>query len=158
MPKNLNHGYTLIELMIVVVIVAIFAAIAMPSYQYFVAKTYEKEAQAEMQKLSERLENYKGKQLTYAEFIPENQEGTNKGVIHLPYGSGSDFNYKIMIVDINDSSKSLEDTELGQGWKIIAIPSQTKSNALRRAKSFLLNSRGFSCESDTVLTVSSNTC
>ncbi|MEK5765425.1 type IV pilin protein, partial [Acinetobacter junii] len=31
-----NHGFTLIELMIVVVIVAIFAAIAFPSYQQYI--------------------------------------------------------------------------------------------------------------------------
>ncbi|OAL75941.1 type IV pilin protein [Acinetobacter terrae] len=153
-----HQGYTLIELMVVVVIIAIFAIIAIPGYQYYVARSFQAEAQAEIQKLSERLENYRGKQLTYAEFIPEHQEGTDKGVIHLPYSSGGNYNYQIKIVDINDPTKSLEDSVLGQGWKIIAVPNQLKTNALRQAKSFLLTSRGLSCESSAVLTVNNTSC
>lgn len=153
-----HQGFSLVELMFVVAIIAIFAVIAIPSYDYYVARSFQSQAQAEMQRLSERLEHYRGRQLTYAEFIPDNQEGANKGIIHLPNGSGSHYNYQIMLVDINDSTKSLEDSTLGQGWKMIAVPNQLKNNALRQAKSFLLTSRGLNCETNTVLTVTSDNC
>jgi type IV pilus assembly protein PilE len=68
-----SKGFTLLELMVALVIVAIFAAIAIPSYQYFIVKTRKAQAQAEMLKISERLENYRSKQLTYAGYIPEHQ-------------------------------------------------------------------------------------
>lgn len=48
--------------------------IAIPSYQYFIAKTRKVQAQTEMLKLAERLENYRSKQLTYAGYIPEHSK------------------------------------------------------------------------------------
>lgn len=140
-------------------VIAIFTAIAIPSYQYIVAKNFQSEAQIEMQKQAERLESFRGKQLTYAGFIPANQDGTNKGLVYLPYGSTStNYNYQVNIVDINDTSKSLEDSVVGQGWKMVAVPNQAKSNALRAAKSFIMDSRGFNCESDSLLTITSTSC
>ena len=159
MNQSFYKGFTLIELMVVVVIVAMIAMIAMPSYQQYIARSYQSQAESEMLKISQRLESYKGKQLSFAGYIPENQVTGQKGVINLPYGSNSiDYNYQIIIVDINDTSKSLQDSTAGQGWKMISIPSQTKSSALRASKSFLMTSRGVNCSKTTLLTVSSTSC
>ena len=104
-PQIKNTGFTLIELMIVVVIVAVFAAIAIPSYEIYIARANKSKAQSEMLKIAERLENYKGKQLSYAGYIPEHQTST-KGEVNIPYDSASNYNYQIKIVDINDSTKA----------------------------------------------------
>ena len=63
-----------------------------------------------------------------------------------------------MIVDINDSTKALEDSTLGQGWRMIATPNQTKNNALRNSEYLLLDSKGVRCATKDALTVSSISC
>lgn len=51
-----NKGFTLIELMVVIAIVAILAAIAIPSYQNQVQKTRRADAQAELLNSAQLLE------------------------------------------------------------------------------------------------------
>ena len=53
-----KNGFTLIELMITVAIIAILAAIAYPSYQDSVRKTHRAEAQGDLIELSDFLERY----------------------------------------------------------------------------------------------------
>jgi type IV pilus assembly protein PilE len=54
--KKLNSGFTLIELMIVVVIVGILAAIAYPSYARYVEKARRADAKSALLDASQRLE------------------------------------------------------------------------------------------------------
>lgn len=56
--QNKQKGFTLIELMIVVAIVGILAAIAYPSYQESTAKSRRANAQAELMSLSSAMERY----------------------------------------------------------------------------------------------------
>ena len=66
---NKSHlGFTLIELMVVVVIVALLAAIALPSYQLYIQRSHLAQAQQEMQKLAEQLERHKAKNFSYKGF------------------------------------------------------------------------------------------
>ncbi len=62
--KKIN-GFTLIELMIVVVIMAILAAIAIPSYQSYVTKAKVKEAQSNLVGLALAAESNYQRQLSY---------------------------------------------------------------------------------------------
>ena len=156
-PQIKSAGFTLIELMVVVVIVAIFAAIGIPSYETYIAKANQSKAQTERLKIAERLENYKGKQLSYAGYIPEHQTST-KGEVNIPYDSTISYDYQIKIVDLNDSTKALEDSTIGQGWKMIATPNQTRGNALRNSEYLLLDSRGIKCMTKDSLAVTSTNC
>jgi type IV pilus assembly protein PilE len=58
MQRNTQNGFTLIELMIVVMIVGILAAIAYPSYQNSVTKSRRADAKSALLELSNWMERY----------------------------------------------------------------------------------------------------
>jgi len=60
-----QHGFTLIELMIVLVIVAILAAVALPAYQNTVMKTWRNKGIACLAEMSQSMERRFTGQLNY---------------------------------------------------------------------------------------------
>lgn len=70
------RGFTLIELMVVVAIVAILVAIAYPSYQDAVRKGHRGQAKADLVELAQRAERFRTINGTYQGFAiaaPDNQ-------------------------------------------------------------------------------------
>lgn len=76
MVKRQMQGFSLIELMIVVAIISIIAAIAFPSYQQYVIKTKRVDMMTEMQQIGSRIEANK---ITYKRYdrIPLNEIFSN---------------------------------------------------------------------------------
>lgn len=60
-----QQGFTLIEVMIAVLIIAILTAIAVPSYQRSVVRTNRVAVQGEMMQMASALEAFKARQLSY---------------------------------------------------------------------------------------------
>jgi len=63
--RDVSRGFTLIELMIAVAILAIVAAIALPLYNQYSMRTYRAEAQADLMSCAQALERYAAMNFNY---------------------------------------------------------------------------------------------
>lgn len=137
-------GFTLIELIVVVVIVAILAAFGLPSYQQYIRKNAVAQAQQEMTKIAEQLERHKGKNFSYRNFDPfylYNVTAPMNSII-LPRGAiGDAIKYTLTIRDGDNTALLLRDgSAVGQNWAIMASSADVQNYNL------LLRSDGVRCK------------
>ncbi|QIO09962.1 type IV pilin protein [Acinetobacter lanii] len=67
---NRNIGFTLVELMVTIVMVAILAAIAIPNYMNYMERKDLSTAKQEALRIAAELERFKGKNFSYKNFDP----------------------------------------------------------------------------------------
>lgn len=105
-------GFTLLELMIVVAIVAILMAIAIPSYQKYILRGHRTDATRALQDLASREENYYFSNSTYpASFNSLGATNTTlSGFYLITIPASSATNYKITATPLNNQ---LKDTTCG---------------------------------------------
>lgn len=168
---KVQKGFTLIEVMIVVFILAILAAIAVPSYRHYIVVNAERDTQAKMLQLQLELERWRASALTYKNFKPKRIDangnanydyadvGTNT-IVNIPASSGDNYTYRITLVD-GGTSKSLVagagvDNVTGRTWKMLAVPNPTKY--VKNGHNMMLTSSGVRCMTTSALTVGLKDC
>lgn len=88
-PHSNARGFSIMELLIVIVIVSILAAIAVPSYQEYARRTQRTVAKAALQELMSRQESYAVDHKNYAaDFERLGIGGTSSDSISIAYVNG----------------------------------------------------------------------
>lgn len=137
MVKRSLQGFTLIELMIVVAIIGVLAAIAYPSYQSYVIKTKRVDMMTEMQQIASRIEANK---ITYRRYdrIPLSEifSNTVSGASTTFPNSGTPL-YNVTIAPVSGTNLG------GEQWTLTAAPiSGTK---MATDGNLTLNYEGIKC-------------
>jgi type IV pilus assembly protein PilE len=118
------HGITLIELMIVVVVVSILAAVAYPNYQEFSARAKRNEARAALLRIATNQERFYLNNNTFT------QDLTALGFSTTPTATTETGYYRIQVTAANASNFSATATYLQGG------------NEATKCASFTIDGRG----------------
>lgn len=128
-------GFSLLELMVALVIVAIFAAIAIPSYQSYARRSIAAQAQQSMKQIAVELEKHKSRNFNYLNFV------TTPNPVVIPAGAtGAAIKYEIVVRDGDNTANALTSSaSSGQNWAIRATSTDEKNN------SYVMTSTGVHC-------------
>lgn len=149
MKKN---GFTLIELMITLMVIAVITAIAYPSYTSYTEKKDLAVAKQTALQLASELEKFKSKNFSYKGFKASylyNNFNNSTGILYLPIGSiEKTALFRLSVKDLSSklaiASPNIAVT--GQNWAIV-VERMPLTGDLQQPKNYdlLLTSTGVKC-------------
>ena len=146
MNRGNSLGFTLVEVMFVVVIVAIIAAITIPSYQAQVRRANANQAEQTLLNLAAQLERHKARNFSYRGFITT--------IEVLPQGATApNIRYNIEVASADNGNPLLTaNAATGRNWAIRAFSVDPRNF------SYLIRSDGTRCRSLTTASVTFENC
>lgn len=128
-PARQARGFTLIELMIVVVIIGVMAAIALPNYMEHIRKGRRVDAKTALLDVAAREEKYFAINNQYATL---SQLGLSNGI---KYGSSSTVYYQLTEITLTTSASN-------PGFSVKAVPTTAGRQNTDKCGTYTLNNRG----------------
>lgn len=125
-----NKGFTLIELMIVVAIIGVLAAIAYPSYESFIVKSKRADMMTELQNVASNLQSEKLAQGKYSNALKTGLTGD--------YPRQGTALYTVSIGNV----AGVTGTDLTDKWLVTAAP---KAGRMENDGTLTLNYQGIKC-------------
>lgn len=129
-----QKGFTLIELMIVVAIIGVLAAITYPSYQRYVISSKRVDMMTEMHNIASQIESRKLAQGSYSDALVTGLGGT--------YPTQGTTLYTVTIGNVPEVSAS----ELTSQWQVTASPKS--GTQMATDGTLTLNYQGVKCRGD----------
>ena len=107
-----NQGFTLIELMVAVAILAIRAAIAIPIYTNYSNRAFRSEAMADLLDCAQALERRASTTFSY---IGAADDGTDSGVVHPNICQSTSVDSGRYVISVNGTAANFNLTAAAQG-------------------------------------------
>lgn len=120
--KNQSQGFTLIEVMVIVVIVGILAAVAYPTYQFAIRKAKRSEGKAALMQLMQQEERYYSQNTTYITFSSVSTASNEKRFKWFSADNAASSAYEI-------NAAACENDLIQNCVKLTATPGTEKVNA-----------------------------
>ncbi|WP_173911730.1 type IV pilin protein [Acinetobacter sp. Marseille-Q1618] len=139
-----KNGFTLIELMFVIVIVTIIAAVAIPTYQQYIRRAEAAKVNQEMLRIAQELEKHKTRNFSYVGFA------LGSTTYNIPNTS-----YTLLIVDGMTANPALNNSSAtGQSWVMKA----NANDSYGKKFSFLLDNKGTKCKNTAFANITYSDC
>lgn len=141
-----QQGFTLIELMIVVAIIAVIAGIGYPSYTQYVTKAKRSAAQGFMLQIASREEQYLADARTYTDLFTT--PVGNALYMTPPAETTGKYTFSITVITLNTHADYIANAALPQ-YIITATPQGGQATSDTKCGTLTLNSVGTKGESGT---------
>lgn len=106
--RHASKGFTLVEIMIVVVIVGILAAVAFPSYQNSIRKSRRSDATMALSKVQQLQEKYRANNTTYGATVADigASATTDNGYYSISISNADGSNYTLTATAVAGTSQA----------------------------------------------------